>query len=472
MPLAKSITLKRINILAAFYFSISILPASFFNPLQAQDNSPYSRYGLGDVVPSNNITSRAMGGINAAYNDFLSINFNNPASYGSFQTVKEPKAKKISYGRAILDVGINLETRTLSEPNVIGKFTASNLLFSHLQVAFPLKPNWGFSFGLRPLSRISYKISELELLKDPYTNLPIDTAVTLYEGSGGSFLASAGTGFKFKLGEKSTLALGVNGGYLFGKKDISTRRSIFNDSLSYNSGNFQTVTNYGNFYANAGLQFMTEVKPKTLYLTIGAYGSWNHKLNATQDVIRETYFYDEFSGNTRLDSVFEQKDIKGKIEYPASYTVGFALERYVDFEKKKAGWLVGVDYEQNNWNDYSFYGQSDATVRNSSKLKIGGQLRPVPKKNYFSNVAYRAGFYFGKDYIYVNNTDLPVMGVSLGMGLPVFNYTRLSAAQTIVNVAFEFIKRGNNDNLLKENQFRLSLGLSLSDSWFVRKKYD
>lgn len=471
MPLAKSITLKRINILAAFYFVLGILLTACFNPLKAQDNSPYSRYGLGDIVPSNNISSRAMGGINAAYNDFLSINFNNPASYGSFQTFREPGAKKISYGRAILDVGVNLETRTLSEPNTIGKFTASNLLFSHVQVAIPLRPNWGLSFGLRPISRISYKISEIGLLHDPNTNLPIDSAITLYEGTGGSYLASAGTGFKIKLSEKQTVSLGVNGGYLFGKKDISSRRSIYNDSLSYNAGNFQTITSYGNFYANAGLQYMAKLK-ENFYLTIGGYGNWNQKLNGSQDVIRETFFYDEFSGNTRLDSVYEQKEIKGKIEYPSSFTVGFALEQYADFEKKKAGWVVGMDYERSNWSNFSFYGQSDPTVTNSMKIKLGGQLRPVPKKNYFSNVAYRVGFFMGKDYIKVQNTDLPVYGVSLGMGLPIINYSRLSSAQTIMNIALEYIKRGNNDNLLKENQFRLSFGLALSDLWFVRKKYD
>jgi hypothetical protein len=58
------------------------------------------------------------------------------------------------------------------------------------------------------------------------------------------------------------------------------------------------------------------------------------------------------------------------------------------------------------------------------------------------------------------------------MGLPIINAARLNAAQSILNISFEFIKRGNNDNLLKENQFRLSLGMALSDIWFVKKKYE
>ena len=102
--------------------------------LTAQDNSPYSRYAIGDIVPSTNIASRGMGKIAVAYSDFLSINFSNPASYSAFQTLKEAKSKKIQSGRIIFDVGINYESRTLQEPNNPSKFKAQNLLFSYLQV--------------------------------------------------------------------------------------------------------------------------------------------------------------------------------------------------------------------------------------------------------------------------------------------------------------------------------------------------
>jgi hypothetical protein len=68
---------------------------------------------------------------------------------------------------------------------------------------------------------------------------------------------------------------------------------------------------------------------------------------------------------------------------------------------------------------------------------------------------------------------LPQFGVSFGMGLPVANYSQLARGQaTVINVAFEYGKRGNNTNILKENMFRISFGLSLSDIWFVKRKYD
>ncbi len=59
------------------------------------------------------------------------------------------------------------------------------------------------------------------------------------------------------------------------------------------------------------------------------------------------------------------------------------------------------------------------------------------------------------------------------MGLPLANYNRLALGQaSIINLSLEYVKRGNNDNLLKENIFRVSVGLSLSDLWFGKHKYE
>jgi hypothetical protein len=478
MVLVKLITPKKINDLWRFSahrrmvrLSLSVILIAFFFPAFSQDNSPYTRYGLGDIVPSTNINGRGMGGISAGYNDFLSINFNNPASYGSFQAVRELKSKKLLYGRAILDLGVNIENRTLIDPRITGKFTTSNALFSHVQVGVPLKANWGLSFGLRPMSRISYKLIKRERLFDSNSGLPIDSSVTTNEGDGGTFLASLGIGHRITINEKQSISFGVNGGYMFGKKDYSARRSLVNDTVEYTSGNFQTKTTYGNLYFNGGLQYQAQLD-SSVFITFGAYGNIKQTLNGSQDIIRETFFYDANGGNVRIDSVSESKDVKGKIEYPSSFTAGFTIQRIPD--NKKGGWLIGVDFSQSNWKDYRFYGQADS-VQNKWELRVGGELRPSlssARKSYFGNVAYRAGFFFGPDYVKVKE-KLPVLGVTFGLGLPIRNYNRQSPGQaTMINLAFEYIKRGNNNNLLKENMFRISAGFSLSDFWFVRKKYE
>src|SRR5262249_23297798 len=142
------------------------------------------------------------------------INFSNPASFSSFATQQEAKSKKIAWGRAVLDLGLNFEDHTIVEPSTNKKFTPSNALFSYVQVGVPLQKNWGMSFGLRPVSRISYNLFHGERLYDPNTGVNIDSSVTTFTGDGGLYAASIGTGIKF-----GNFSIGVNANYLFGKKD-------------------------------------------------------------------------------------------------------------------------------------------------------------------------------------------------------------------------------------------------------------
>lgn len=474
MQLVKSITPKRIKTLHCFSLTILVLFSCATVPVFGQDNSPYSRYGIGDLVPSSNVASRALGGISAGYTDFLSVNFNNPASYSSFQAFKEAKTNKLSSGRAILDIGVNAESRSLKQSSNGEKFVASNALFSYVQVGLPIKKNWGMSFGLRPVSRISYNMFRNERLKDPLTGLPIDSAITTFKGDGGSYLASLGTGFalyskKTESGLEEKLSFGFNTGYYFGKKDYSTRRTLINDTVEYYRANYETNTTFGNLFFNAGLQYTRPLKNKML-LTIGAFGNWGQKLNAKQDLLRESFIFDDNLGNIRLDSVSDIKDVAGKIEIPASYTVGFVLQKYAVINKE-SGWLIGIDFNLQNWDNYRYYGQKDS-VKNKWEIKAGGEFRPIPKRNYFSNVTYRFGLFAGPDYIKLGQQKLNQFGGSFGLGLP-FKVSRQAPNQnTNINLTFEYGKRGNSNNVLSESLFRFSLGFSLSDIWFIKRKYD
>jgi len=322
------------------------------------------------------------------------------------------------------------------------------------------------NFGLRQLTRISYKIDQFERLVDPVTGLSIDSAITEFSGDGGAFLASAGTGFAIK-----NLSIGVNFGYLFGKKQYDSKRELINDTVAYNSSHHSTKTSFGDIYTNAGVQYKFDLG-KRFAFHLGFYGNFQQTLGAQEDLLRETFVRTQQSGDVQLDSVYEQKGIKGKIIYPSGYGAGFMLEKKADLQNSKFGsWLVGADLVKNNWSEYRYYGTPDS-VQDDWQIRVGTQIRPEPKKNYFSNVYYRAGFTVGQDYIHVEN-KLPVWGLSFGLGLPVANYSSLARNQaSFVNLAFEYSKRGNNNNLLKENIFRVSVGLSLTDIWFIKHKYD
>ena len=73
----------------------------------AQENSPYSRYGVGNLVPAGNILNRGMGGISAGYTDPATINSINPATYSN-----------LVY--STLDVGVEYDGRVIKSQNPLG----------------------------------------------------------------------------------------------------------------------------------------------------------------------------------------------------------------------------------------------------------------------------------------------------------------------------------------------------------------
>jgi hypothetical protein len=440
MPLVSTTMYKKINLLG-------IVCLCWLSFAQAQtENSPYSRYGLGDVVPGQNILSRGMGGVSAAYYDFNTVNFINPASYGRLQATT-------------LDLGVELSNRTLKANNPPRKFSSYSPNISYVQLAFPLKKNggWGVNLGLRPITRINYKIGQAERL---YLGVPGDTfdVSTLYEGNGGTYEAHIGTGFAIT----KDLTVGINFGYLFGTKDYSTRKAIIDTLAYYYKSNHERKTSYGGVLLNAGIQYTAKLNKKN-WLRFGAYGNLQHTIKGKRDYTAETFEYNSNSGAPdTIDVAYRETDVRGDIIYPSSFGAGIIFDRLGKFQ-------IGVDYAQQRWGDYKFFGEKDE-VQNNWQMKIGGQLTPSGGKTYWNFVSYRTGFSFGKDYIRVDQ-ELPIWTISIGAGFPMRKpaYTNQFS---VINTVFEFGRRGDNKSLVRESFFRVGIGLSLSDIWFQKYKYD
>ncbi len=446
-----------VKLTTAKFLSVLFVACGLQMGANAQENSPYSRYGLGDLTPNHNVFTRGMGGASAAAVDNRSINFTNPASLSGITNT-------------IFDVAVAIDFRTLKSTNPAKKFSSVNTSVSYLQIGFPLatakmrkkEMQWGMSFGIRPVSKINYKIEKNERLTG------IDSLNTLYEGSGGVNQAFVGTGLKIK-----NFSIGFNAGYMFGSKNHSTLLTFINDSTFYYLSNSANKTTFGGFFVNGGLQYdialAKDVKGNvTKNLRLGLYGNLQQKLKARADIIRETVFYDPNGGYYRLDSVYEEKDVKGDIKFPAM--VGFGLN-YQD-----ANWMFAVDLEYGNWSNYRYYGQKDE-VKNNLVIRAGTQYYPAkenkPSKKYFNFVKYRAGFYYGSDYINVNKRR-PEYGFTLGTGMPLTSLKRISytGEYVVLNTALEIGNRGNRQTNLRENIVRFSIGVSMNARWFQKPKYN
>jgi hypothetical protein len=421
-----------------------------FFTASAQENSPYSRYGLGDTYPSQNIINRSMGGIGSTYANGQSVNLSNPAAYSEL--------KIVTY-----DIGISLDTRSLKSADPVLKYNSVNLAPSYVALGMPLSKahNIGLAFGLKPLTKVSYSIQQ-------NLRLPADSMQYLYEGDGGLYQAFIGIGKRW-----GGLRLGVNTGYMFGRKENNTT-TIPIDSVSTYKSNAQTLTTFNKIFLNAGLQYDAKLS-KTTTLRLGLAGNLKQKLNAQQQINTQTINYDANGAIVKIDSVYQPAEQKGSIQLPVSYSAGISLNSSVidhlgnKFDKS----LIAVEYESTKWADYRFFNQTDKLI-NSWQFKVGGQLTPNPLsiKSYWNRVTYRAGFYYGKEAVNADGNELPVYGLTLGTGLPIRKWRSFDNQYTIINTSIEIGKRGNNKNNITESFFRVSLGLNLSDIWFIKRKYE
>lgn len=381
-----------------------------------------------------------MGGLSIPYNDLQSVNFVNPASYAYLRVTT-------------LDIGVDYTSRTIRTSQPPQKFNSKYLIPSYINLGLPLKKKgfWGMNIGLRPISRVNYNLA----IRTRITG--IDSALYNFVGNGGSYQAFIGTGFG-----KKNFSVGINAGYMFGNKQYSTRVILINDTIPYKKSNSADTTSFGGLFLNAGLLYKIELKRNT-YLRLGATASIKSTLNASRDLSRSTIEFDANSDLLVIDSVFRATDQEGKIEYPSSFGFGFMFE-------KEDKWMFGAEFNTTPWSNYTYFGESES-LKNTWTVRLGGQIIPnISSKSYWSRVIYRAGVSYGPDYIDLEKKFNQYL-FSFGAGFPI-RRTFYTNQYTTINTAFEIGGRGNKNNKLYENIFKISVGFNLSDIWFNPRKYE
>ena len=414
----------------------------------AQENSPYSRYGLGDIVPNRNIVSRGMGGISTGYADYLSINLSNPAALSKLLVTN-------------FDIAGEVDLRRLKSNNAPAQFSSVNTVISYLQFAFPLSTpkmllknrQWNVGFGLKPVTRINYKIQENERLSG------IDSLETLYEGSGGLNQANISTAVRL-----NNFSFGVSAGYSFGNREYSTRLNFINDTVPYARSTSEANTRFGGLALTLGTQYRIKLKSGGTIL-LGASANLQQNLKAKKDNLNASYGFNSSGEIIHIDTVSSGLNQKGILNIPATYSAGFT---YTDSSGR---FTLGADVDYTEWTKFRDYGKSDA-LANTTVFHVGGQFQPttLPTTKYWSTVKYRAGFYYGNDYVNINKKRSDY-AVTLGAGLPLS-----FAAYDFVtfNTGIELGQRGNKQNQsIREGFTRIMIGVSVNaNTWLRKRKYD
>lgn len=419
-------------------FGLVLLAMAGINAVHAQIqiNSPYTRYGLGNLVENGmdpRITS--MGGLYYGLQANNLINTANPASYGAFDSVS-----------FIFDAGIfGLLTNLKAEGQTD---QGSYISLSHLMFGFPVTRWWKTSFGILPFSYVGYDI--YNIVNDegftPYENV--------YRGSGGFNQLYWGNAFVIH----KRLFVGFNMKYMFGSI-IRSRGVTFPDSIEMKNTYIRGSVRPSDFYGEVGIQYKAKL-PHDMYMVVGGVFGPQVDIKSKTSLLATTYFGDISSAALYYDTIDVTYNKKGTIRLPMRTGAGLSVG-------KQGHWIAGADFMWQKWEDYRYYGYSDSLV-NRWRIAVGGEYIPDAESldSYMQRVSYRAGFYYGETPLELKGQHINEFGISFGFGLPI------KKSKSMVNFAASIGKRGTiQGGLIQENFIRFTLGVNVFENWFFKSKY-
>ncbi|ESU29645.1 hypothetical protein FLJC2902T_01170 [Flavobacterium limnosediminis JC2902] len=411
----------------------------FSTALLAQQStaSPNSFYGLGDVKFKGTNENRAMGSV-GVFVDSIHVNLQNPASYSFL--------KYTSFAIGGTNARTTFKTDSQEE-------SANRTSIDYIAFGIPLGKA-GFGFGLVPHTSVGYNIQSVT---PPTSGGVAETRVNTYQGEGG--LNKVFLGGAYKITPK--LSFGVDFQYNFGSIEKTTLVSITEPEVPLGSRT-KNKSVYGGFGIATGLFYQTKLKNKMeLSGSLTYMPSNNLDADNTRNVATVTY--DPFTGAEYISEDVDVEVPDSKVKMPSKVSFGAALGR-----SKK--WSVGSEMTFTGSNDVEGQGSLEGVdFQGGTRFAVGGFY--IPKYNsfrsYFERVVYRAGFRYENTGLILNGKSIRDTGVSFGLGLPV------GASISNINIGLEYGKKGTTSNgLIQENYFAINVGLSLSDRWFVKPKYD
>mgnify|MGYP006278835297 CR=1 FL=1 len=411
-----------------------ILSTSGFS--QVDYRSPYSRYGVGDLTQTNHPVQMSMGGLSVTLRDPNLINSQNAASYTDFDTLS-----------FVFDGGVSEKLSTWESLEASERSEYSSL--GYLQLGFPITSRLKTSIGLKPYSNVGYSIRYNEQLASQ------DTTTHIFEGDGGLNDFYIGMGFEITKG----LSLGVNASYTWGTLDLR-KYTTFPKSNFYWDTRLSNKREISDIKFDYGLQYEQPLKNQWSLITGFTYSHVTN-LSAKQNSLTTMLIRSDDGSERVLDTVKYTSGQEGSITLPSSYGAGIMFE-------KENRYRFGIDYRLQQWDEFESFGSATDSLKNSSYIAFGAEIRPKHNtlSSYLKKIKYRFGAHYSNTYLQIQDNQLTELGISFGVGLPIKN------SGSSINFAVEIGRRGTTDNnLLKENYYKFTLGLAIFERWFLQRKY-
>jgi len=412
-----------------------LLVISSENNAQIAINSPYSRFGIGELATRKDAFHFGMGGLSTAVSSNRHVNPYNPASNFAYDTLS-----------FIFSGGIIASRGTLKTDDLSNRYSFATL--GYLAFGFPVSKSFKASFGLLPVSNVGYNIVSNESIQN------VGNARYIYQGSGGinDFYGS------LSYEPIKNLSIGVKMAYMFGKADLS-RSIFFPDSVGYLNTRVDNYVQVGDLYFEYGLQYHHKISSKYL-LGLGLIYTPQQNVKANENYLVRTYFPTSIGIESYRDTIASRLNNRGNLRMPAKAGIGFTI-------KRSEHWMAGADITWQEWSAFQAFNRNDS-LRNTIQISLGGEFMPSRSftGNYWKRVKYRMGFRFQETYLELKGKQINEFGISFGVGLPI------SRSLSTINAAVEFGQLGTKaSGLIQNNYFRMTLGIAVWERWFVKNKY-
>ena len=397
--------------------------------VQAQNStsSPLSILGIGEIEIRDFGRTTGMGSVGIGYQSENFLNRRNPAGLNAIDTL-----------RFILDVSAGVKLSEFFTSTRSGR--TFDFTFKSLAVGVRLSKKWTSSAGLCPYSNVGYQLNGKR-------EIPGTTEVSdlIYSASGGVNNFYWANAFELFRG----FSLGVTSSYLFGNITHTAEEGLLTIKKNYQIGklNFDFGVQYSHWFG------------KHTNITLGGIYGFESKMPVEYRKI--------VSSNYGILQNQRQPDVKSYI--PQMYGGGFSITR----NKKAAEWVFAADYKFQNWSvDRLRY--KTLTYSDSHTYSAGLQFIPKksrPEKNWHL-MRIHLGACYNQSYLKVNGFQLEDYSVSLGVGIPFYNY-RTGGSPSYVNLAVNIGESGTGQRGgITERYALFTVNLSLIERWFAKKTFD
>ncbi|HTE34802.1 MAG TPA: hypothetical protein VK666_30705, partial [Chryseolinea sp.] len=421
------------------WFLIAVVVISAAKAWGQAAPSPFTTYGIGEAY-GNGLVHNQGTGLGISQPQYWYINNQNPAML-VFNTF------------SVFQIGLVGESRQVKSDIANEKNVGGNL--NYIVMAFPIKiTKWTSSLGLMPYTNVDFSFQYFDYARDPQGTV-VDTLITKETGAGGLTQVYWSNGVRLS----KDMSVGLKISYLFGPvsnvySNVLTPGA--NDDAPY-IVNIEDKTNTHGFNFALGYSLSKDSlgRRQNRRLSVGALYNFASDLTSLRDT---RIFRSSLAGDTI--ERYKINDVSGKVHLPQSITVGISYG-------KNMNWSVGTEFFYQDWANFKSVNSDDEGLGKSWRASLGGEFTrdPFALENYLKRITFRAGASFEQYPFYANGVQVKDYGINLGFSLP--------AGRSSMDFAVKLGKRGNKDqNILEENYFKIFLGLTFNDQWFIRRKFD